>query len=269
MRRPRSAWPPPPTTSPRSPPPSAATRSRYSRSRVPTADVHRVEVLPSYMVRVSRAQIYLKVGLGLDQWADAIIDGSRNDRLTVVDCSQGVPVLEKPTGARRRLDGRHPPERQPALLARSRNGAIVAQDGRRGAGARTTPRTRPSTARAPRRSARNARPRMNAPAPRTATLSSKTLLTYHRSWSYFANAFGLEVVGNVEPVPGIPPTARHLAKLVSIVEGAPGAGAHPGAVLLGGRREVPRPRSRSARRGGVGLVRRDRRRAATSRTSPI
>ena len=33
-------------------------------------DPHRVEVLPSAMVRVSRAQLYLKVGLGLDAWAD-------------------------------------------------------------------------------------------------------------------------------------------------------------------------------------------------------
>ena len=36
----------------------------------PNADVHHVEVLPSYMVRVSRADVYLKVGMQLDQWAD-------------------------------------------------------------------------------------------------------------------------------------------------------------------------------------------------------
>ena len=39
-----------------------------------SADPHNVEVLPSYMVRVSRADLYLKVGLSLDQWADGIID---------------------------------------------------------------------------------------------------------------------------------------------------------------------------------------------------
>src|SRR5258708_29969158 len=53
----------------------------------PTADAHRVEVLPSYMVKVSKANVYLKGGLGLDQWSDSIIDGSRNDKLVVVDCS--------------------------------------------------------------------------------------------------------------------------------------------------------------------------------------
>ena len=45
-------------------------------------------------------------------------------------------------------------------------------------------------------------------------LPSRAVFTYHRSWSYLADAFGLEVVATVEPVPGIPPTARHLAELV-------------------------------------------------------
>jgi zinc/manganese transport system substrate-binding protein len=45
-------------------------------------------------------------------------------------------------------------------------------------------------------------------------LPSRAVFTYHRSWSYFADAFGLEVVNTVEPVPGIPPTAKHLAELV-------------------------------------------------------
>ena len=44
-------------------------------------------------------------------------------------------------------------------------------------------------------------------------LPSKAIFTYHRSWTYFADAFGLDVVATVEPVPGIPPTARHLTEL--------------------------------------------------------
>ena len=34
-------------------------------------------------------------------------------------------------------------------------------------------------------------------------------MTYHRSWSNFAEAFGLDVVGYVEPKPGIPPSPAH------------------------------------------------------------
>ncbi|TMQ62832.1 MAG: hypothetical protein E6K79_11265 [Candidatus Eisenbacteria bacterium] len=39
-----------------------------------------------------------------------------------------------------------------------------------------------------------------------------------RSWTYFANAFGFEVAAEAEPVPGIPPTGKHLAEVVNIVK---------------------------------------------------
>jgi len=41
----------------------------------------------------------------------------------------------------------------------------------------------------------------------------KKVITYHRDLSYFARAFGLEVVNTIEPKPGIPPTPGHLAEL--------------------------------------------------------
>jgi len=63
------------------------------------ANMHTVEVLPSYMIKVSRAKLYLKVGLALDQWSDEIANGSRNNELMMVDCSNGVSVLEKPSGS--------------------------------------------------------------------------------------------------------------------------------------------------------------------------
>ncbi|MFH1107618.1 MAG: metal ABC transporter substrate-binding protein [Planctomycetota bacterium] len=40
------------------------------------------------------------------------------------------------------------------------------------------------------------------------------ILTYHRSWSYFANRFGLDVVAELEPKPGIEPSPAHLSDLV-------------------------------------------------------
>jgi ABC-type Zn uptake system ZnuABC Zn-binding protein ZnuA len=37
----------------------------------------------------------------------------------------------------------------------------------------------------------------------------------HNLWPYFARRFGLEVVGFFEPLPGVPPTTKHLAELVN------------------------------------------------------
>ncbi len=42
----------------------------------------------------------------------------------------------------------------------------------------------------------------------------KDLVTYHQNWSYFTRLFGLDVVGDVEPKPGIPPSAKHVHELI-------------------------------------------------------
>ena len=40
------------------------------------------------------------------------------------------------------------------------------------------------------------------------------VVTYHRSFPNFADRFGLEIVGYVEPRPGIPPTPQHTLDLI-------------------------------------------------------
>jgi zinc/manganese transport system substrate-binding protein len=183
----------------------------------PNADVHRVEVLPSYMVRVSRADIYLKVGLGLDQWSDGIIAGSRNAALTIVDCSREVPVIEKPTDRVTAAMGDIHPSGNPHYWLDPRNGGIAARTIAEALTHADPAHADEFRARAEAFAAECERT-WNSGRAEAEGLGAKTVLTYHRSWSYFANAYGLDVVGNVEPVPGIPPTARHLADLVRIVK---------------------------------------------------
>ncbi len=183
----------------------------------PNSDVHRVDVLPSYMVKVSRAQVYLKVGLGLDQWADGIIDGSRNEHLAVVDCAENVPVLEKPTGAVTALMGDVHPFGNPHYWLDPRNGGIIARNIAEGL-AKVDPDHADvyrANAEAFAKQAEDAYARDKAIAD---GLPNKAMITYHRSWSYLGNAFGIEIVGEAEPVPGIPPTGKHLAELVGIVK---------------------------------------------------
>ena len=45
------------------------------------------------------------------------------------------------------------------------------------------------------------------------------IVTYHNSWPYFTRAFGVEVVGFVQPKPGIEPTPGHTANLIDLVNG--------------------------------------------------
>ena len=179
----------------------------------PSSDPHRIEALPSYMVKVSRAQVYLKVGLGLDQWAEAIVDGSRNSSVQIVDCSRDVRVLEKPTGKVDASMGDVHPDGNPHYWMDPRNGGVVARNiaeafAKADAGNAGQYRTRAEAF------AMDCDASWEKNTAMAKKLASHAVFTYHRSWSYFADAFGFEVVNTVEPVPGIPPTARHLQELV-------------------------------------------------------
>jgi ABC-type Zn uptake system ZnuABC Zn-binding protein ZnuA len=48
-------------------------------------------------------------------------------------------------------------------------------------------------------------------------LYGEELVTYHKNWIYFTTLFGLEVLGYVEPKPGIPPSARHVHELIQLM----------------------------------------------------
>jgi len=45
-------------------------------------------------------------------------------------------------------------------------------------------------------------------------LRGTQIVTYHQNWVYFAHLYGLEITGTIEPKPGIPPSAKHVAELV-------------------------------------------------------
>jgi len=49
-------------------------------------------------------------------------------------------------------------------------------------------------------------------------LSDQPVVAYHKSLIYLANAFNFKIVAEVEPKPGIAPSAKHLNKLVSLIE---------------------------------------------------
>jgi zinc/manganese transport system substrate-binding protein len=181
------------------------------------ANPHAVEVLPSYMMKVSRAALYLKVGLALDQWSDAIIDGARNGRLAVVDCSAGIVPLQKPTGKVDASLGDVHPDGNPHYWLSPENGLIIA-------GNALAALKKADPAGAAYYDANYARfkaeleKRLAGWRADLAPLAGRDVLTYHSSWIYFTTAFGLRVAGSVEPLPGIPPTARHLAELVDAVK---------------------------------------------------
>jgi zinc/manganese transport system substrate-binding protein len=179
-------------------------------------DPHSVEVLPSFMVRVSRADVYLKVGLSLDQWADQIVDGSRNAKLRTVDCSQGISVLEKPTTKVDASMGDVHPEGNPHYWLSPLNGIIIAQTIAEALTA-VDPAGAAEYQANMEKFKNEVEQRYSDWKTVAATLPNHAIVTYHSSWVYFADAFDFNIVAKIEPVPGIPPTGSHLATLVKVI----------------------------------------------------
>ncbi len=46
----------------------------------------------------------------------------------------------------------------------------------------------------------------------------KKVMAYHKNWAYFVDTFGLEIAGYIEPKPGIPPSARHVQKMIKLIK---------------------------------------------------
>ena len=178
---------------------------------------HAVEVIPSYMIKVSRAAIYLKVGLALDQWSDAIIDGSRNSRLLTVDCSNGITPLQKPTGKVDASMGDIHPDGNPHYWLDPANGIIIANNVT-AALKKADPSNSQYYDKNYERFKEEAGKHITDWKSRLAKISGQKVITYHSSWIYFTTAFNLAIAGTVEPLPGIPPTAKHLAELVEIIK---------------------------------------------------
>jgi ABC-type Zn uptake system ZnuABC Zn-binding protein ZnuA len=182
-----------------------------------TADPHYVEVLPSYMMKVAKADIYLKVGMDLDRWADEIIDGSRNGKLVVVDCSSRIDPIERPTTKIDASMGDVHPQGNPHYWLNPANGLKVAElvtdalaevDG--GNFMYYAQRLEEFQKALERKETEWMA--------KAADLEGLEIITYHNSWPYFSSAFGVRVVGFVEPKPGIEPTPSHTAKLIELVK---------------------------------------------------
>jgi len=178
---------------------------------------HFVEVLPSYMIKVLKGDIYLKAGLSLDQWSNEIIDGSRNNKIIVADCSNGIVVLQKPVGKVDSSMGDVHPEGNPHYWLDPENGIVIASNIL--AALKKADSLNSAYYESNFEKFKNeTKMRIAVWKDKMSGLSGKKMISYHSSWVYFASAFNMVIAGYVEPLPGIPPTGKHLSELVNIIK---------------------------------------------------
>ena len=183
-----------------------------------TDDPHAVEPRPSMIVRVARAKLFVRNGMDLDLWVDDVILRSGNRNLQKgnrghVDCSNGIRKLEIPTTAIDPSMGDIHVYGNPHYLMDPANAITAAGNIARGlidsdsAGKGYYEERYRAFDAALRRKlddwGAQLKPFRNMP-----------VVTYHKTWVYFANRFGLREFGTVEPKPGIPPSGGHVSGLI-------------------------------------------------------
>jgi zinc/manganese transport system substrate-binding protein len=130
-----------------------------------------------------------------------------------LDASQNVKILEIPTGQITRAMGDVHPQGNPHYWLDPANGRQIAQAIRDKFSALAPADKATFEARFTDFSTRLAAAEKRWDAT-MAPLKGRKLVTYHNSWPNFMQRFGLNVMGYVEPKPGIPPPPQHIITLI-------------------------------------------------------
>ena len=182
-------------------------------------DPHFVDPKPSFILEVSRADLLIAVGREMEiGWLPPLINSARNGKIQpgangYLDASSNVRILEIPTGQITRAMGDVHPQGNPHYWLDPANGRRIAQTIKDklvqlSPGDRAVFEQR--YADFDKRLAA-AEARWDA---EMAPYKGSKIVTYHRSWPNFMERFGLNVIGYVEPKPGIPPTTAHTVELI-------------------------------------------------------
>jgi len=184
----------------------------------PGEDPHYIQPKPSYIVALNKADVLIENGLELEiGWLPALLDQTRNGKIRRgapgrVIANAGVPVLDQPTGPVDRSQGDVHPGGNPHYLLDPECGKIAARNI-----AAAFKRAAPDAAMAFDDGLTKLLARIDAAHAEARQLLAPyrgaKVVTYHKSFPYFVESYGLVVVGTVEPKPGIPPAPAHLAAL--------------------------------------------------------
>ncbi len=185
-------------------------------------DPHFVDGKPSYLVKLQRADLFVLVGMELEQgWAPSLLTNSRNGKIQkgasgYVDASVGISKLQIPSNADRSMGDIHP-FGNPHYWLDPGNGSIIARNIAEG-----LERVDPGGAEVYARNLAAFIEKLDTAIERwageAASLRGLPVVAYHDSWPYLEQRFGFEVVAFVEPKPGIAPSGRYIAGLAETMK---------------------------------------------------
>jgi zinc/manganese transport system substrate-binding protein len=185
-------------------------------------NVHNVMAKPTEMVHLNKADLFVHGGLDAEPWRDSLLKGARNPRVMPgkpgnVDMSAGVELLEVPRGKVDRSGGDihaygNPhyqlspanAQRMAATLAK----ALMAADAPNADFYRENAKTFVNEMADLHRALKD----------RVVKAGEVRIVTYHKAWDYFADTFGVKIVGVIEPKVGITPSPADIKRTVDLMK---------------------------------------------------
>ena len=183
---------------------------------------HDLEVRPSLMVKVRRADAMIVNGLELDDWADVVAQGANNANVVPgapgrIDASRGLLLLEVPKSRVDRSMGDVHTQGNPHYTLDPGMAPQVTANILEGL-ARLAPQHRAAFERNRQRFLARLDDAMGRWNKMLEPYKGAPVVVGHAMWVYLLTRFGLVQVGTIEERPGIPPTANHLVKLINLMK---------------------------------------------------
>ncbi len=188
-------------------------------------DPHFVEAKPSFIFTLNKADLLILVGKELEiGWLPPLITQSRNPKIQFsgagyLDASLTAKILEIPQGQLTRAMGDVHPQGNPHYWLDPGNGRRIALAIQQKLSAMSPADAAYFSNRYADFDRRLAEAEQRWDAAMAPYRGTK-VVTYHRSWPNFCERFGLDVVGYVEPKPGIPPSPAHTLALQTEIKRA-------------------------------------------------
>ena len=180
----------------------------------PSASEHTFEPTPKQMMELRDARVFIKVGAGLEAWAEGVVRAVANKDLIQVDLSKGMPLIygvhEHEGAAVRDSSGRSADPHfwlDPVLAKRIVDKVADALK-------QADPRNRDFYAANAVKYKADLDALNRGIALKISRFRVKEYVTFHAAWNYFSKRYGLKVIGVIEEAPGREPSPAHIAELV-------------------------------------------------------
>ena len=183
---------------------------------------HFVDPKPSYIISLTKADLYVTVGLDLETgWSPQLLSSSRNNKIQkgsagYVDASEGISLLQVPSSINRSEGDIHI-YGNPHYWLDPMNGKVIARNIVNGL-ERVDPSNKSFYEVNFQTFVSKIDLKMKEWQAKMVFFRGAKIIAYHNEWVYFETRFGLQIVDFMEPKPGIPPTPSQMVKVIKEVK---------------------------------------------------